>query len=357
MKVLHVIARMNVGGTARYVGRLVESDPSAVLATGFVQGAEVEDPCVENLPVKRVENLGRAFNPTLDFFAYLSLRKIIRQVKPDIVHSHTFKAGLLARLISGKFKHVHTFHGHLFDDASFSGLQKKVIAFFESYLATKTDVLISVGKKVGAELRSAGIGPLSPWVSIPPGVDALPRVERAIARKALGINDDRVVVGWMARVTSVKNPALMIEVARKLPDVSFLMAGGGDLLEEVKAAAPSNLSVIGWTDAPTFWSAVDIAISTSDNEGMPVALIEAQLAGVPVICTDVGSNSEVIESGSTGLVVNKEIGALVGAVEKLVASQELRTSYGKAAVARASVEFGVAAMIEKHTSLYKGLLK
>ena len=104
--------------------------------------------------------MGRAFNPTLDFLAYLSLRKVIREVKPDIVHSHTFKAGLLARLISGKFQHVHTFHGHLFDDASFSGFQKKVIAFFESYLANKTDVLVSVGKKVGVELRSAGISVL-----------------------------------------------------------------------------------------------------------------------------------------------------------------------------------------------------
>ena len=357
MKVLHVIARMNVGGTARYVGRLVESDPNALLATGYVQGAEAEDDCVASLPVVRVAHMGRAINPVQDLLAFFALRKIIRSVKPDVVHSHTFKAGSLARLVGGSFKRVHTFHGHLFDDASFSGLQKSVITFAERFLAGRTDVLVSVGKKVGVELRAAGVGTSGTWVSIAPGVDALPRVERSIARRGLGVDDDRVLVGWMARVTSVKNPLLMIEVAKRMPSVSFVVAGGGDMLEEVRAAAPSNVSVIGWADASVFWSGVDIALSTSDNEGMPVALIEAQLAGVPVVCTDVGSNGEVIESESTGFVVSKDVDALVGALDKLVGSASLRESFGAAAVARASVEFGVAAMIEKHQSLYRGLLK
>jgi len=357
MKVLHVIARMNVGGTARYVGRLVESDPSSLLATGFVQGAENEDDCVSRLHVARIAHMGRSINPIADFRAYRELKKLIREYQPDIVHSHTFKAGFLARLVSGSFKRVHTFHGHLFDDASFSGLQKNIITLAEQFMAGRTDILISVGKKVGVELRAAGIGARDTWVSIPPGVDALPRVERSLARKSLGVQDDRVLVGWMARVTSVKNPMLLIEVAKRMPSVSFVMAGGGDMLDEVKASAPSNLSVIGWADASIFWSAVDIALSTSDNEGMPIALIEAQYAGVPVVCTDVGSNSEVIESGKTGLVVVKNIGALVDAIATLVESPDLRSAYGKAAVARASLEFGVPAMLEKHEALYKALIK
>ena len=357
MKVLHVIARMNVGGTARYVGRLVESDSSALLATGFVQGAEAEDDCVLRLPVVRVPHMGRAISPVRDFLAFLELRKIIRKVKPDVVHSHTFKAGLLARLVGGPSKKVHTFHGHLFDDSSFSRLQKNVITLAEKFMAGRTDVLISVGKQVGVELREAGIGASGTWVSIAPGVDALPRVERSIARSSLGVKDDRVLVGWMARVTSVKNPLLMIEVAKRLPSVSFVVAGGGDMLEEIKTKAPSNVSVIGWADASVFWSGVDIALSTSDNEGMPVALIEAQLAGIPVVCTDVGSNGEVIESGSTGFVVEKQVDVLVKAIEKLVDSRELRESFGKSAQIRASVEFGVPAMLDKHSALYKGLIK
>ena len=94
MKVLHVIARMNVGGTARYVGRLVESDPSAILATGYVQGAEAEDPCVSSLTVRRVSRMGRSINPVADHFAFRSLRKIIRDEKPYI-------QGGISRSISG----------------------------------------------------------------------------------------------------------------------------------------------------------------------------------------------------------------------------------------------------------------
>jgi glycosyltransferase involved in cell wall biosynthesis len=259
-------------------------------------------------------------------------------------------------LVRGKFARVHTFHGHLFDDGSFSAFEKKVITFVERFLARRTNVLVSVGKRVGVELRAAGVGTSGRWVSIAPGVDALPKVEKKIARASLGLPTDGVVVGWMARVTAVKNPYLMIEVAKKMPSVSFVMAGGGDLLESVKSLAPSNLSVIGWADASAFWSAVDVAISTSDNEGMPVALIEAQLAGVPVVCTDVGSNSEVIEDGVTGFVVEKDVDSLVEAVSKLVSSGEMRESFGRVAAVRASVEFGVDTMLDKHRDLYRSLL-
>ncbi|MEI6038378.1 MAG: glycosyltransferase [Actinomycetes bacterium] len=356
MKVLHVIARMNVGGTARYVGKLVESDSHSLLATGYVQGSEAEDDCVTKLPVVRISHMGRAINPIQDHLVFRELRKIIREAKPDIVHSHTFKAGLLARLVGGSFKRVHTFHGHLFGDSSFSALQKRVITLAERYLAGRTDVLISVGKQVGVELRDAGVGKSARWASIAPGVDALPRVERSIARSALGVSDNRVLVGWMARLTSVKNPMLMLEVAKRMPDLSFVVAGGGDMLEVIRASAPSNVSVIGWADASTFWSGVDIALSTSDNEGMPIALIEAQLAGVPVVCSDVGSNREVVENGVTGFVVQKRVDDLVAALDRLVSSADLRQSFGKAASTRSTVEFGVPAMLSKHHEIYKGLI-
>ena len=110
---------MNVGGTARYVGELVERIPDNKLATGYVQGSEIEDPCVQKLNVLRVRHMGRKISPLNDFRAWLELRKIVKEIKPAIVHTHTFKAGLIGRLIGGKHKRVHTFHGHLFDDQSF----------------------------------------------------------------------------------------------------------------------------------------------------------------------------------------------------------------------------------------------
>jgi glycosyltransferase involved in cell wall biosynthesis len=348
MKVLHVIARMNVGGTARYVGDLVAAEPAgfeALLATGFVQGSEVEDDYVHGLPVVRIPSMGRAINPIADIRAYIQLKKVIREFKPDIVHSHTFKAGLLARLVPGSHKRVHTFHGHLFDDQSFSRLQKYVITFTERFNAKRTDLLISVGEKVGRELRASRIGNGKQWASVAPGVKPL---------ETLPYNGE-FVVGWMARVTSVKNPMLAVEVARLLPSISFVMAGGGDLLDEVRAAAPANLSVIGWTDAAKFWSSVSVALSTSDNEGMPIALIEAQLAGIPVVATDVGSNSEVIASGQTGLIVQKNAAAIAMAISQLATDSQLRARMGAAARERALRIFSPEAMLSAHLQVYRFL--
>ena len=356
-KVLHVIARMNVGGTARYVGELVEKIPDNKLATGYVQGSEIEDPCVQKLNVMRVRHMGRKISPLNDFRAWLELRKIVKEIKPAIVHTHTFKAGLIGRLIGGKHKRVHTFHGHLFDDQSFSSLEKYIITNAEKFLANRTDLLISVGKKVGVELRAQGIGTEKEWLSIAPGVKALSAIDKTQARKSLGLSTEGVLFGWMARMAEVKNPFLLLEIARQLPQVSFVMAGGGNLLEEIKIKAPKNVSVIGWTDASTFWSAVDCAISTSDNEGMPVALIEAQLAGVPVIATDVGSNAEVIEDGVTGMVTSKNPQELIEAIEKLVKGQNLIQKMGGAGRERATEEFSVKKMLSAHKNAYSTLFK
>ena len=352
IKVLHVIARMNVGGTARYVGDLVENIPNSALATGYVQRSEIEDPVVNTISPYRIPHLGRKISPINDFKAWVELRRLIREIKPEIVHTHTFKAGLIGRLIGGDHKRVHTFHGHLFDDQSFSPVEKWIITFSERYLASRTDFLISVGEKVGQDLRAAGIGSNKKWASIAPGVQALPKIDKPKAREILGLKLDVFTVGWMARMTGVKNPLLALEVARQLPNVHFVMAGGGDLLEQVKAKAPVNVQVIGWADAATFWSAVDCALSTSDNEGMPIALIEAQLAGVPVLATDVGSNSEVIVNGTTGLLVGKDIDPLVHAIEQLMRMGELRIQMERLSEENARLRFAIGPMLQKHNVIY-----
>ena len=352
-KVLHVIARMNVGGTARYVSELVANIPDSKLATGFVQGSEVEDSLVSKLPVIRINHLGRKISPVNDYKAWRELRKVVREFKPEIIHTHTFKAGLIGRLVRGPHRHIHTFHGHLFEDNSFSALEKKIIILVEKWLAPRTDVLVSVGLNVGKELREAGIGVGQKWVSVAPGVEALTLSDKSEARKSIGVNETGILVGWMARMTSVKNPKLLLEVASRLPDVNFVMAGGGDLLETIKLNAPRNVKVIGWADAATFWSAVDIAISTSDNEGMPIALIEAQLSGVPVIATNVGSNSEVIEDQVTGLLTSKSVDALVSAIKRFISLPDLIENMGNEGTKRAGNEFSLEKMIQSHVELYR----
>ncbi len=361
MRVLQVIARLNVGGTARYITRLVEELPKhkieTFVATGFVQGSEQEDPSAKKLKVIRIPSLGRQINPIKDHFAFKQLLEIIQEVKPDILHTHTFKAGYIGRIktkeinkAAGKrVKFVHTFHGHLFDDPEFSGLKSLIITSFERRFAMCTDAIVTVGAQVGKELLEREIGHREQFTNIPPGVEPL-RIPKARPRK-------KITVGWIARVTGVKNPLRALEIARLFPDAQFLIAGGGDLLDQVKAHAPKNTKVLGWTDAAKLFAASDIILSTSENEGMPIALVEAQLASKPVVATNVGGVAEVVLNNKTGFVTKKNTKDLAAALEKLITSKPLRTTQGKAAKARATKAFSVEKMIEAHVSLYKKLAK
>lgn len=185
---------------------------------------------------------------------------------------------------------------------------------------------------------------------------ALSIIDKTQARKSLGLSTEGVLFGWMARMAEVKNPFLLLEIARQLPQVSFVMAGGGNLLEEIKIKAPKNVTVIGWADAATFWSAVDCAISTSDNEGMPIALIEAQLAGVPVIATNVGSNREIIKDGVTGKLTTQNLDKLIAAINMLTSDSKLMHLMGETASKRARQEFTIKNMIDRHKKAYTNLI-
>jgi glycosyltransferase involved in cell wall biosynthesis len=361
MRVLHVIARLNVGGTARYITQLATELPKhgieTFVATGFVQGAEVEDPSAQSIDLIRVPAMGRSIRLIKDHLARKQLDKIIAEVKPDIIHTHTFKAGYVIRMKKQSVPVVHTFHGHLLDDPEFSGLKSKIIVWLERRFAKSSAKLVTVGRRVADELLEQKIGHSAQFVNIPPGVVAVDVTPKAQALKNLNLEDnDALVVGWIARVTGVKNPMRALEVADSLPDTRFVMAGGGDQLEQVKAAAPANVSVIGWADAADLFGASDIILSTSENEGMPVALIEAQLAGKPVVATDVGSVSEVILNHETGIVTNKNAGSIALAVESLILDKATRTEMGRLATARAHALFSVDRVINAHVELYKSIM-
>jgi glycosyltransferase involved in cell wall biosynthesis len=253
---------------------------------------------------------------------------------------------------------VHTFHGHLLDDPEFSGFKSKLIVALERKFAKKSAKLVTVGRRVADELLEQQIGTRNQFVNIPPGVVAVNVTPKAQALKNLNLEDSGApIVGWIARVTGVKNPMRALEVADALPDTRFVMAGGGDLLEQVKAKAPSNVSVVGWVEAADLFGASDIILSTSENEGMPVALIEAQLAGKPVVATDVGSVSEVILNHETGIVTNKNSGSIASAVESLILDKTTREEMGRLAVARSQALFSVDRMINAHIELYKSIVK
>jgi glycosyltransferase involved in cell wall biosynthesis len=358
--VLHVIARLNVGGTARYLTQLAEHLPEhnvkIVIASGYVQGEEVEDPSTSQFKITRIPSLGRAIYPIADYKAYKELKKVVADVKPDLIHTHTFKAGLIGRIRDFGVPVVHTFHGHLFTDPEFKGAKGKVIRLIEKYLASRTHSLVTVGVGVAEDLIKKGIGAPSQYRSIAPGVLPLDVTERSKAFKNLNLTEDgKFIVGWIARMTGVKNPNRALEIAKKLPSTRFVMAGGGDLLDSITSAAGKNVSVVGWQDARDIFGICDLVLSTSENEGMPVALIEAQLAGLPVVATDVGAVSEVIQSGVTGLVVPADNSALIQAVTEIINSSDKGKAMGKAGGIRARKLFSIEQMVAAHVDLYRSI--
>jgi glycosyltransferase involved in cell wall biosynthesis len=224
-----------------------------------------------------------------------------------------------------------------------------MITCIERRFAKRTDALVTVGAQVGKELLDRKIGQSKQFTNIPPGVDPL-KIPKAKPRK-------KITIGWIARVTGVKNPMRALEIAKLFPYANFLIAGGGDLLDQVKAQAPRNTRVLGWTDAPKLFAASDVILSTSENEGMPIALIEAQLASKPVVATKVGGVAEVIINNKTGFVTGKNTEELAKALQKLIDSKALRITQGRAAKAHALEAFSVEKMIKAHVSLYKKLAK
>jgi glycosyltransferase involved in cell wall biosynthesis len=363
--ILQVIARLNLGGTAKYLVKLNDGLNNAgiksLVATGYVQTGEIEDPDQKKLKLIRIKSLGRKISITNDLKAAKELRKVILKVNPDIIHTHTFKAGLLVRSqrnkieasLGKKIKFVHTFHGHLFDDPEFRGFKAMAIKSIEKRLSKRSDQLITVGEIVKSDLDSKGIYGKNKTISIPPAVTPLILQSKNSALKRYGVKDkNRVKVLWLARVTGVKNPQRVIGIAERLPEIDFYLAGGGDLLEIMKKQAPRNLKVLGWQDAKSILPIADIFLSTSENEGMPIALIEAQLAAIPVVATNVGSVPEVILHNKSGLICSKLNDELIAAIKVLSKSKALRSKFGKAGRAHSLKSFSEKNLISAHKKLY-----
>jgi glycosyltransferase involved in cell wall biosynthesis len=355
--VLHVIGRLNVGGPAHLVTALARSSQT-VVATGAVQEGEVEHAHLADVQLHRIPGLGRRVRPSDDTRALRALITLMRRQPPDIVHTHTAKGGALGRLAAEPARvprRVHTFHGHLLH-GYFSPAMTAAVLAVERALARRTDRLVAVGERVRDDLIAAGIGRPEQYAVIPPGVRLAPLPDRDAARERLGLTDDRPVVAYVGRLAGIKRPERVVELARRVPDAVVLLVGDGSERAALEAAAPSNTRFLGWrSDVETVYAAADLAVLTSDNEGMPLTLVEAALAGVPAVTTDVGSAGEVVRDGRTGLVVPADVDALTGAAERLLSDGALRRRLGAAARNRALEEYSVERMVRAHLDLYAGL--
>ncbi|HXQ75081.1 MAG TPA: glycosyltransferase [Acidimicrobiales bacterium] len=363
MRAVHIIGRMNVGGPAAMVTELVSHlDADVHLLVGDVDPGEADFLLLRapSVDVIRVRGLGRAVRPTDDVRALAGLVGQLRRLRPDIVHTHTAKAGVLGRaaaVVVGVRSRVHSFHGHLLH-GYFSPAMTRSIVGAERTLATVTDRMVAVGTRVRDELLEARIGRPDQYVVIPPGVSLpAPTPDRTRARAVLGLPTDGTIVAYVARLTPVKRPDRMIAVAREVPEATFVVAGDGPLGDGLRESAPPNVRFLGWrTDMENVYASADLVLLTSDNEGMPVTLIEAAQCGVPAVVTDVGSTAEVVVNGRTGLTVAADVPRLVDALRGLLSDESRRREMGRRARDRAEEVFSVERMTAAHMTLYESLM-
>jgi len=356
MRVLHIIARFNVGGTAAWIHELTKNLSDAgiesLIATGEIGKGEVESQLLQELNHTYIKGLGNSIKPLQDFKAFWEIRNLIKTYNPDVVNTHTAKAGLLGRLANlslGKRRKpvVHTLHGHLLH-GYFPKPIVSLIVLIERVLSSFTDLIIFAGKNVQADCLNVGIGKLDQSVVIYPGVSKA-KLSKESTR---GPGSDRLRVGWLGRVTKIKRLDRVLAIARKLPNLDFYIGGEGDLLKTCKDLAPNNISFLGLSNPGKFWSEMDICLLTSDNEALPISIVEAQLNGLPTVATNVGSISEVVIDGENGYLTSVDIDEMVEKITTLSKNSSLREEMGKTAKARAEEVFSPQRQRDDHIAAY-----
>ncbi|MGW1494273.1 glycosyltransferase [Streptomyces sp. NPDC002402] len=370
LRVLSVIARMNIGGPAVQMSAITRGlNPERFdhhLITGHVGPNEADflEQRAPDLPVHRLDGLGRSVRPTDDVRCLLELVAAMRRFRPHIVHTHTAKAGALGRAAAVMARvpsRVHTFHGHLLH-GYFSPAKTRVLVQTERSLAALTDRLVAVGSRVRDDLVAAGIGKASQYTVTPPGTRLATAPEPAEARRQLGLPQGCPVVAYVGRITGIKRPdrflAVAREVLRTVPAAHFVVCGSGDFQPDPGAVADlgDSLHLLGWrADVETVYAAADLVLLTSDNEGMPVSLIEAGLAGLPAVATDVGSVAEVVQDGTTGLLAGLSSGELARHTVTLLRDGELRRQMGAQARTFTTQHFGAERLVADTQALYTSI--
>ncbi len=373
IRVMRIIARMNVGGPAVQVSGLMRGLDATEfdhrLYTGFCADDEADylETVAMDVSAKYIDGFGRRVSLGGDFKAFFSLVREIRSFKPHVVHTHTAKAGFLGRIASIVSFHpstrVHTFHGHLLN-GYFGSFKRLLVVLAEKILAMFSHQLLAVGDKVRQDLLAVGVGKLDKFSLMPPGLQIGDLPNKQDSRDFYGLSSQKIECAFIGRVTGIKRPDRFLDVVTEIEnrglDIEFFIAGDGDLLENSKTRITTNnlpVKVLGWqSDIEKVLSATDIVVLTSDNEGTPLSLIQAGMAGLPVVSTRVGSVSEVVLDGVTGIITGLEIKEIADVLEKLSKSAELRARMGIAAQEFTLSNFGVDRLVRDHERLYKKLL-
>jgi glycosyltransferase involved in cell wall biosynthesis len=384
VRVLRVIARMNVGGPAHHVsilgGRLDRRGYETLLITGRVGAGEAS---AQYLAEKRgarlvtLATLSPEIRPLDDLRALVSLIRIIRRFRPGIVHTHTAKAGFLGRIAARLALRprpliVHTYHGHVLE-GYYSRPVTTLYRLLERFCATFSDALIGVSQSTVDDLVRLGVAPRERFRVVPLGLELEPFLALddtpppdAPLRREAGAGAGDVIVAVTGRLAPIKRVDVALEAVAharaKGAPLRLVVVGDGTLRGELERRARElGLGDAAYfagfrDDMPAVVGAEDLALLSSANEGTPVALIEAAAGARPAVATDVGGVRLVVSDAGGRVVAPGDAQALGDALAELSADPELRIALGRAARAHVTERFGAERLVDDIDELYRSLL-
>ncbi len=373
-RVLRIITRLAVSGVSTHVTlvnqELTKRGWETLLVYGRVQPDELEiDLPIAGVRTAHLPELARPIDPRSDARAAAGILRLIRRFRPDIIHSHHSKAGLLGRstAILAGIPRVHTFHGHVFE-GYFGSRSSAAIVATERILAMRTSHLIALSPRQREDILQRGIGRADRFSVVPLGLD-LARFgagDKLSSRDRLGVSQDITAVVMIGRLVPIKRVdrllrAFAIAYSQR-PDLRLFIIGDGSerMGLEAQAAAAGLAAAVtfcGWrSDTEDWYAAADIVALSSDNEGTPLSLIEAAAASRPVVATDVGGVRDVVSHGESGLLVEaQDESGLASALVRLASDRLLAQRLGQAGPGTAQ-QFGIGRLTDDLERLYCSLI-
>ena len=386
IKVLRVIARLNVGGPALHVAYLTEGLADRGYDTTLVAGSlAYGEESMAHVARQRgarivtLPHLARQVSPLNDLLAVRHLAKLIRAERPQILHTHTAKAGAVGRvaaLLAGDARPpivVHTFHGHVLR-GYFNPFATLAFRTLERGLAAVTTRLIAVSPEVRDDLVRLGVARPEKFVVIRLGIELDERVgaageaARRETRRRLGVPTDSFLIGWVGRMTAVKRTEDVLlafkGVLDRGVDARLCLIGDGPDRQRLERRAHElgivrRCLFVGYQgDVAPYYEAIDALLLPSANEGTPVSVIEALAAERPAVATRVGGVPDVVREGVDGYLVDVgDAGTLAERLVELAGDPDKRDAMGREGRRRVLARYSVDRLVEDVDNLYRELLK
>jgi glycosyltransferase involved in cell wall biosynthesis len=371
IRVLHIITRLDVGGSTENTVISVTRMPRPEFVCSLISG-QTTDPSpglAENLsrpgvPWVQLRHLRRPVRPVADCLAYWQLRRAIQRMGADIVHTHSSKAGFLARLAAraaGIPHIVHTPHGHIFE-GYFSPVATRAFTVLERLAARWTDRIITLSNEEARDHLRRGVGRPEQFVTIPSGVELEVVCSASTTRLLAG----GPIVGAVARLVPVKGLQYLIdaapEILRRCPDARFLLVGDGEMRSVLQAQVHTlglsdRIVFTGFRgDIPALIAGMDVFVLPSINEGMGRVLVMAMALGKPIVATRVGGVAELLGDGEAGLLVPpRDPAALAEATTALLQDLPRARALAEAGRRRAP-RYSAKAMLEALAKVYREVM-